>query len=170
MSIKISANLLGMNGWVQGSSKLPVESLVTAAIEQVGKRVMKHAVDRMRLEAERMRELAIDYAPVDTGRLENAIKIAEDQGGINRRKRFFVYVDEQHVEDGKAVGEYLYFIHEGFSRGKDGSIRASYELGELSQAKDAGRGVVGPKFLERAGEERAKAVSASIYNAVKEVL
>lgn len=136
------------------------------SIEQIGKKAVDHAIRRMGSEAEKIRDLAIEYAPVEHGGLEEAIIVDEDRSGINGRKVFYVLVDETAPEldedgspTGRSVGQYAEYMHEG----------TDYKLGKRSQEKNAS-GKVGPKFLERAADEREDEVEQSVYNAVRELL
>jgi hypothetical protein len=105
--------------------------------------------------AKEIQELAIKYAPVDEGNLENSIKVDNpvDVESRHGRKMYMVYVDlDQPAKDGKVVGDYAEKMHEDFS----------YDLGPKSAAKEAALGVmVGPKFLERAVDETMPKIEAA---------
>lgn len=120
-----------------------VEELI-AQLSQIGKKADRGVADELRRGAEEIAQLAREQAPVDEGNLEDAIKAEEDRSGINGRIQTYVYVDSNHpAEDGKTVGDYAEFMHEG-----------SYQPGPLSVAKARGNGrIVGRKFLERAVDE-----------------
>lgn len=125
------------------------------SIKQTGQKVLKHGIDAMRDEANKMADLAREYAPHDEGRLEEAIKVEEIRGestkGRFARKELVVYVDGDMQGSGNMkVGEYAYLMHEGLGPYGD----YTYNLGKGSAEKDGGRGIVGGKFLERAAEER----------------
>jgi hypothetical protein len=124
-------------------------------IKQTGERVVKHGIDAMRDEANKIADLAKEYAPHDEGRLEEAIKVEETKGerigGKFTRAELSVYVDGDMQGSGNMkVGEYAYLMHEGLGPYGD----YTYNLGKGSREKDGGRGVVGGKFLERAADER----------------
>jgi hypothetical protein len=109
-------------------------------LQQRGGRIVKAINDQMQLEMKAVQKLAIAYAPVDEGNLENAIKLSNE----NRRRTWTVYVDESMPDDtGRyTVGDYAMWLHEGV-----------YELGPKSQAKSGGGGKVGRKYLERAFQD-----------------
>lgn len=140
-------------------------------ITQSGQRARKNAARRMGQEAERIKQLAIDYAPVDVKGIEESISI-EKIGGeeVGERVEFTVYVDGEHVaDDGTEVGEYAYMQHEGLVRAKGGGWTYNWHPGPGTRQKMAALGVFcGPKFLERAADERADEVAKSVFNAVKE--
>lgn len=106
-------------------------------------------------EAERIRDLAKEFAPVDDYNLVEAIKTdveARDALGRFKRKEVTVFVDmEKQNDDGTVVADYAMLIHEYLQPYGSGDLN----LGKKSQQKDAGRRVVGGKFLERAILERA---------------
>ena len=103
---------------------------------------------QMEIEMTAVRDDAVARAPVDDGYLEESIKLRND----GRRRSWSVYVDEttpapektlpsgEVIETpGRVVGDYAVIRHED-----------QYNLGPLSIQKDAGRGIVGRKFLENA--------------------
>jgi hypothetical protein len=106
-------------------------------------------------EAEKIRDLAREFAPVDEYNLVNAIQTdveSRDSSGRFKRKEVTVFVDMNMVnDDGTYVGDYAMLIHEYLQPYGSGDLN----LGKKSQLKDAGRRVVGGKFLERAILERA---------------
>lgn len=178
MGVNVDVVLMGLRTTGRPSN-ISVEDMFAVALEQTGNRVMKHAVERMELEAHRIAKLAREWAPYDTGALESAIKVESDREGTNRRKRFFVYIDpsvtqtDPNTSEPKPVGQYAMYMHEGirgFGMLSLDNWSDGYNLGERSKIKDAGRGVVGAKFLERAARERESALLASVYNAAREAL
>ncbi len=106
-------------------------------------------------EAEKIRDLAKEFAPVDDYNLVEAIQTdieSRDASGRFKRKEVTVFVDmEKANDDGTKVGDYAMLIHEYLQPYGSGDLN----LGKKSQQKDAGRRVVGGKFLERAILERA---------------
>ncbi|WP_287110965.1 hypothetical protein [Methylobacillus sp.] len=123
---------------------------ISLRIEQRGARAVKGVSDIMQDNAERIRDLAIEYAPVLTGDLEKTIRKNTSYTGINRRAIVEVFIDE----NGPA-GDYARLVHEGlapFGSGETGRVGGS-DPESLSVRKDAGRGVVGGKFLTRAYRE-----------------
>lgn len=134
------------------------ESLMTI-IRQGGERVVRGVSTQMKKEGEEIQKLAREYAPVDEGNLEDAITVEADRSGVRGRTVVYVYVDENHPAHMTTVGQYAMRMHEG-----------EYRLGPGSQAKDAGRGVVGPKFLERAVDERSPMIMPSLLESARKVL
>lgn len=120
---------------------------IKANLDRVGGRVEKHSLDWLRTAAKIVANEAKMRTPVDTHDLEKAIKADDDPDvlGLNRRKTVRVYVDLDALDlEGSHAGfDYATWAHE-----------ASYNLGPLSQEKDALTPVgVGPKYLERALDE-----------------
>lgn len=138
---------------------------LVSRLQQIGDHASSNGARGLRRAAVRVQKLAVSYAPLEHGGLEDAIKIEEDSSGINRRKIFYVYVDPTSPEldasgqaTGRLVGRYMHWIHEG-----------DYKLGKASQAKNAGSGKVGPKFLERAADEvDGKAVTDMVLEQLRE--
>lgn len=138
-------------------------------LKQVGPKVVKHVVDVMRDESERIQKLAQANAPVDKGDLEGAIKIDEDRGGINRRVRLLVYVDPDHPDGTRSdstVGDYMMEMHEGLAPYGSGA----YHLGPLSIAKAAAGNDVGGKYFERAYLERQSHIASRVHQMVQNAL
>jgi len=141
-------------------------------IEQVGDKVVRRAIDRMRVEGQKVAQKARDYAPVDEGNLEKAIKVSDTGGGRNdlgqfTRKSVVIYVDgDMPVPErpGKTVGDYAYDIHEHLEP------VGPKKRGERSEQKDAGRNVVGGAFLTRAMNDSEKAVLNGVAAEIKDVL
>lgn len=115
--------------------------------------------------AKDVQELAQRQAPVDEGNLEAAIKLDHDYQGVNRRKRFFVYIDDGMPvpgSPGKTVGDYSILMHENLAP------YGTFGLGPRSQEKQAANPdvTVGGKFLERAGEELADEIRERVIKAL----
>lgn len=131
-----------------------------ASLRNTAERSSRGAREALQEGAENIKKRAIEYAYVDIGNLEKAIKTAtmKDSEFI-RRNMYVVYVDEDMDAStpdnpGKTVGDYAFDLHEG-----------NFRLGPKSREKrDATGKRVGPKFLERAYQDfdeeiRAKAES-----------
>lgn len=115
-------------------------------LEQIGEKVVKGVSDVMQDYAEKIVERAREYAPIDKGNLERAIKKSTNKFGLNRRNTIDIYVDEtMSVGKGKTIRDYARYMHEGIP-----GIQGGYKLGKKSLEKDAGRGIVGRKYLTRA--------------------
>lgn len=130
-----------------------------AVLRQTGKRAMNGASRRMGIEAERIKERAVLYAPVDERGIENSIKVGKEIDD-DRRAVHSVYIDGGVISgDGTPVRDYVLEMHEGV-----------YRLGKLSQEKADSEGVpVGRKFLERAVEEAKDRVLKSVFNEIERV-
>lgn len=130
-----------------------------AMIKNDMERASRAARRRMDVEAEKIKELSVSYAPVDEGNLEDAHVIVKERDE-HRRKVVYVGVDQSAPGTrANSVGDYADRMHE-----------SSYNLGPESLRKDAGRGVVGPKFLERALEERRPHLNEGLREEVKKAL
>ena len=122
-----------------------------ASIQNIADRAVRGASEEMRKTAIKIRDLAKDYAPIDTGTLERAIDYATIKDPATRRNVFVVYVDLDKVHpEGGVVGDYAFIMEQqlhpyGRQKGK-----IHFDLGFGSQMK-AGSGLkVGGRFLERA--------------------
>ena len=156
MGVSIKSNLTGI------MTEFRVQHLTTM-LQQTGEKSSTVALDEMRNQAVILRDLARSYAPVDKGNLEEAIQILEDYGGLNRRKRVFVYVNTaRSVGRGKSIGTYAMAMHEALAPYGSGSFR----LGRKSRAKRAAGNKVGGKFMSRARRDRAKAIVKAINDRV----
>ena len=132
-----------------------------AKIRQVGPKAIKHGIEEMRKEGETISDLARDYAPIQDGKLWEAIKSEDADGGrddLGRRQRVSVsvYVDgsmpgsPSWTGEDRLVGDYAMLMHEEL--GPYGSGR--FQPGPLTALDSPPRG---GKFLERAVKERASA-------------
>lgn len=120
---------------------------ISLLIEQQGERAVKGVSDMMQDNGERIRDTAEDFAPILTGALEKSIKKNTTYTGINRRAEVEIYIDES-----TEAGAYARKVHDNLlphGRGGYGRVGGS-DPNSLSAQKDAGRGVVGGKFLTRA--------------------
>lgn len=153
---------------------MPVEIIglenLTVALEQVGLKAVTGALAAMRKEAETVAEYAREYAPVDEGNLEKAIKVRETGGGRNElgqfaRKSVEVYVDQSMPvpqRPDKTVGDYAYEVHEHME-----PAGGTMKRGPLSEQKDGGRNVVGGGYMTRASQDAEKHVMEAIAAAVR---
>lgn len=144
-----------------------VENLLLQ-LSQTGEKAIRGVSNEIQKGAKKIQYRAIQYAPVDEGNLENAIKTEFDRSGVNGRLQAFVYVDpNEDAGDGRTVGDYALAVHEGvapFGSGGWGRI------GKRSQIKDGGRGEVGGKFLERAAEDMAEEIAQDLQKVIAKVL
>jgi hypothetical protein len=153
---------------------MPVEVIglenLSLLIEQVGERAVKGAIVAMRAEAEKVAEKAREYAPLDHGNLEKAIKVRDTGGGRTAggqfaRKSVEIYVDgEMPVPErpGKTVADYAYEVHEHME-----PAGGPMKRGPLSEQKDGGRNVVGGGYLTRASNDTEKELLAAVAAAVR---
>ena len=137
-------------------------SALMATIRQGGEKAVRGVAKQMEDEGEEIADLARQYAPVDEHNLENAIEVESSRSGVNRRTVVDVGVNSFAPVEGRediTVGDYAFIMHEGV-----------YNLGPGSLAKDGGRGVVGPKYLERALKERERGLIGRLSRAAKRSL
>lgn len=122
-------------------------NLTAYKLEQMGERAVKGISDMFQDNATKIRNTAIEFAPVLTGALEDSIVKNTEYTGINRRAVVTVYIDESGP-----AGEYAANVHEHLAPYGDGSwgTVGKSDPNSLSMQKDAGRGIVGGKFLTRA--------------------
>jgi len=137
---------------------------IAMRLENIAKRTNKAATRELERGAIAIRDLARDFAPVDEGFLEESITVDHDRGGINRRNRYSVYVDDSLEVDAKTkVGDYARLVHEGIGK--------AYGQGPGSLEKAAQLGVeVGPFFMTRALEELEGDIRRRIATALKKTL
>lgn len=138
-------------------------------ISQIGERAMKGMSARMRQHAVRIRDLAREYAPVKTGKLESSIDYETIREG--RRNAYVVFIDVDAMRDnGKGqVGDYAYIMEEelhpyGRQKGK-----LYFRLGEKSKTKAATGKRVGGRFLARAIRDGTKDVFKDMVSEVRRV-
>lgn len=121
------------------------------------------ALRALRRGARKMRDQAVDNAPVDLGTLEDAIK-TEEERGYRGRVQIRLFVDESTPVPGrtnKTVASYAVRMHEGV-----------YNLGPKSLQKQSAisGAVVGRKYLERAVDEHIDDTEKEIAEAVAKAL
>ncbi|UBM12760.1 hypothetical protein [Cupriavidus metallidurans] len=115
-------------------------------------RATSHAARMMRSEAQTIADLAIRFAPFDTGLLEQCIKVREETGR-SRRKEFSIYIEPSAVGlNGETINVLKYASLMELGLAPYGSGR--FHLGERSQEKAAGTPGVGGRFLQRAVKAR----------------
>lgn len=142
-----------------------IEALL-ANLSQTGDRAVRGVSDEIKRGAKKIQDLAREYAPEDEGNLSESIKVEVDRSGINGRVQAFVYVDGDAAAEDGTVGDYALAVHEGVAPyGSGGHGR----IGEKSMAKDAGRGVVGGKFMERAVDQLQVEIAEDLTQAARKV-
>jgi hypothetical protein len=120
---------------------------IIVRLEQRGERAVKGISDMFQDNGEKIRDLAIEFAPILTGATEDSIRKNTSNTGINRRAVVEIYLDET-----TEAGPYLRKVHDNLAphgSGRWGKVGGS-DPNSLSAQKDAGRGIVGGKFLTRA--------------------
>lgn len=123
------------------------------ALQNASREGRANARNTAHTEASYIMEIAEDQAPFDTGELEKAFTLRTNR---LRSDRTMFNVEVGGVVDGVNVDEYAWIMHE-----------SSYNLGELSRVKQSRVGrIVGPKYLERAFEEREGPMMQAIYIAL----
>lgn len=131
---------------------------VNTRLRQVIDRTTARSRRGLRAGAQLVADRAREYAPVDTENLENAIGVAEGINSDDRRLIIDVGVDLSRDSRGQ-LSRYAIRMHEG-----------EYSLGPKSAAKDAGRGVVGRGYLERAADETEEQVKELVQKGIREAL
>ena len=140
-----------------------------ADLRQRGDRTMANGARSLRRISERMRNLAIEYAPRDDGDIEKAIKINDEIRDSRRRLTFQVYVDpnaettpKERADgsiplDPKTVSEYALLMEQGLA--PYGSGR--YDLDKSEEKAKQGYDV-GGKFMTRAYREAIKRARSDV--------
>lgn len=140
--------------------------LLNVTLEQLGEYSQRQILQVMRDEAREIADKAKENAPVDEGFLEDAIQVIEDRDGINGRTRISVQVDPDAMDDrGQSIFEYAVLVNALLAPFGSGY----WNLGKKSQAKDAGRGVVGGKFIERAVVSRQSIIGRKINEIARRI-
>ena len=128
---------------------------------EISMNTKKRVTARMYKTALKIQERAKQYAPLDRGYLEHAIKIypesepagTRDELGRFSKKDIAVFIDmDESIDErpGKTVGDYAYIMHEMLEPA------GVMQLGPESAAKQSGSGLqVGGWFLTRAANDFA---------------
>jgi hypothetical protein len=137
-------------------------------LEQIGERARKGMAAKMRVVAIKIRDLARDYAPVDTGLLERSIDYTTTRG-VNGRHVFTVYIDlDAPRTNGKGqLGDYADEMEKQLR--PHGRVGKPFFLGPGSVAKAATGKKVGGRFLGRAVEEGTKELFGEMLAEVRRV-
>jgi hypothetical protein len=127
-------------------------AMLTARISQVGDRSSRRILAVMREEADKMRDLAKQNAPVDDGDLVDAIEVVEERSGKHGRTEITLQIDPEAVDANgtERVADYGLKMELGLAPYGSGA----FSLGPKSQEKAAGGAKVGGKFMERAKDAR----------------
>jgi hypothetical protein len=122
-----------------------------ASIHNIAEKASSNAARSLRRAAVKIRDLAREYAPRDTGTLENSIDYGTTTGA-DKRKVFVVYIDLDAMHPaGKPVGDYAWIMEQQLHpHGR----RAPGGLDFHTRAKSGPK--VGGRFLSRAIKEGTK--------------
>jgi hypothetical protein len=122
---------------------------------QFGDKTTRASRRQIEIEAEEVKKLSERNAPKKTGNLESSHKVSKGKDG--RRKKMVIEYEAVNRETNFDYGTYL---HED----------PDWELGEVSEQKNTQNGGhVGPKFLERAVEEREPEMMRNMERAVRDL-
>lgn len=129
---------------------------VLASFQRVHDQVHRAAADALHDQGERLADRSKELAPVDKHNLEAAHHVETER----HPDRVLTTISVGGVVNGVDVDEYVEFIHDG-----------DYKLGPGSLAKATGTGQpVGPKFLDRALDERKDKIVAAVDDAVQKAV
>ena len=134
-------------------------NFLEAAIMNVGDQALKNMARTMQRTAVRVRDLARDYAPRDTGLLEESIDYAVVKDAKTRRNVYVVFIDVDAIRKRGAgnLGQYAWIMEENLHPYGRGRVRGrELRLGPGSRDKRAEGKKVGGRFLSRAVKEGAK--------------
>lgn len=137
---------------------------VRVRLSQETGRIRKSVNDQMQKEAEGIQKDAIALAPLDSGALEQAIKV-ENLGG---RRAWAVYIDRNAPADidqveptGVLVGEYAFRLHE--------DPEGTWKWQAKTRSKPSVRGMSpGSRFLERAYRSRIRGFTGRLRKAAEQ--
>lgn len=115
---------------------------------QVGDRAVKGMSDKMRQRIIKIRDLARDYAPVDSGLLERSIDYQTIRQAGRNAYVVYIDVDAERYSGRGQLGDYAWIMHNQLR--PYGNQGKRYDLGPRSRAKG---GAVGGLFLTRAIKE-----------------
>ncbi|WP_374335525.1 HK97 gp10 family phage protein [Methyloversatilis sp.] len=139
---------------------------LSGSLIQVGEKTVRGVAGIMQEAGKEIQKRAVEYAPVDEGDLENAIKYSAERTGRRGRVMVFIFIDEDMpTSDGKRVGSYARKMHEQLAPYGTGR----YNLGPKSREKRDAGADVGGKFLERAINELRGKVYERVDQLVKRI-
>lgn len=141
-------------------------SQLEAGIHNLAEKASSNAARSLRRTAIRIRDLAIAYAPRDTGTLERAIDYGSITGA-NQRKVFVVYIDLDalHPDGNKQLGDYAWIMEQQLHpHGR----RIPGGLDFHTRAKTGPK--VGGRFLARAIKDGSKAMLENARTEVRRTL
>ena len=144
---------------------------IVAKMRAVGKDASQAGYTAVKQGSIVMRNAAREYSPVDEGDLEKAI-ITDN---IPSEKTVYLGINQNATDNkGTSIEKYGMIMHEGlfpYGTGGAGYVgNPTVNPPTKSTIKDAGRGLVGGKFLERAYRENVKQIIERAGFLVKRVL
>lgn len=145
-------------------------------LEQLGKKVVRGVSAQLAVEAERVAQIARNYAPVDEHNLEQAIEVVKESGGRNAlgqftRNSYTIRVNGSAVgsgggKRGRRVGAYAWQMHQYLLPYGAGG----YNLGPKSIEKRRSGNDVGGLFMTRALADSRDDIYKNCVNAVSQAL
>lgn len=140
-----------------------IDSLM-GMIRQTGDKAKKGVALKMQNIGNEMFDLAREYAPLDFGNLEDAIKINIDRGDINRRIQVMIWVDgDMPAHDGRPIGRYALLMHEGLAPWGSGEWHA--REGTEKKGPQAGG-----RYMARAFEKYKDDIEVLLAEASKDAI
>lgn len=145
------------------SVKIDSEAMI-AELRNIAQRANSNAARTLKRASIRVRDLARNYAPVDTGALQESLDYGmKKEGG---RNVYLVFVRGDFVKSGgKTVGNYADIMESELTPYGNGK----YTLGGRSRAK-AQSFPVGGKYLERAVDKVSESINDEMMAAAKSAL
>ena len=148
-------------------------------MSNLARRTTSEALDILKVEAENVRDLAINFAPHDKGMLDSPDSwvIEKTRTGINGRYEFTIKLRNGRwfIRNGKRIslGMYAELMHNGWGSHtpynlRKGSKDKAGELG-LSITPTASGKYVGWKFLTRAGRVRRLITTLRLRQAIEDI-
>jgi hypothetical protein len=146
------------------SVKMDSDAMI-AELRNIAQRANSNAARTLKRASIRVRDLAKQYAPKDTGSLEESLDYG-DRRDTNGRNVYLVFVtgDYRHKGGKKMVGQYADIMENELTP------YGKYKLGSGSQTKaDSGK-AVGGKFLERAVDKVSESITDEMMAAARAAL
>lgn len=138
-------------------------SAVLLNFARVEEKVARGSLAQLRKSAEKVAKLARDYAPVDTGDLEDAIEAQE-----NRNRTALGRFGATTIDVGVNVSKLNLEEHGGYDYSVQMHEDPNYNLGPLSEAKQSATGKqIGYKYLERALEDLKPEIQRDMAEAIR---
>ena len=137
-----------------------------ANVRQIGERAVKGMHLKAKRRALKVRDLAREYAPRDSGLLERNIEMGTYKDGTRNQYTVYIDLDAVRYSGSGELGDYAWLMEENLKPYGSGK----YNLGVGSLAKKAsGARKVGGRFLRRAVREGAAAFMDEMIVEVRKV-